>query len=77
MGTRQSVSGIVDSLGGTFAFARLIGKPPRTVSNWKAAGLFPAKEYVALNTMLAERGVSVPPTLFSMKKPPSVRRAAE
>jgi len=52
---------IVSALGGASATARLLGRKPSQISQWRArGGLFPAELYFVLREALADRGYRLP-----------------
>lgn len=64
----KSANEVIDVLGGTTAVANALGVTPTVVSNWRSRGL-PPETYVALISMLRERGISAPPSLWRMHEP--------
>lgn len=60
---------VIDALGGTKAVAILVGKPYRTVWNWRRFDVFPSNTYVILTEELNERGYCAPLALWSMLDP--------
>lgn len=57
---------VIDILGGTGATARLTGRTPQAVSNWRAAGRIPAETFLIFADALDEKRASAPPSLWSM-----------
>jgi hypothetical protein len=50
---------IIRKLGGVRTAARLLGKPPSTVQDWKRSGLIPAKHQAAVLQCAREAGLEV------------------
>lgn len=59
-----SMHEVVKALGGTSAVARLTGRKPQNVSNWKASGHFPPNTFTTLTKALEDRGCTAPPSLW-------------
>lgn len=64
----QTPSEVIDSLGGTTATGRLVGRQPPTVTNWRERG-FPPETYLVFQGLLAERGLRAPARLWKMTEP--------
>jgi hypothetical protein len=61
---------VIDALGGTAKCARLLGRPPQVISNWRRSPNFPPEMYLALTAILAGRGKTAPASLWRMESPP-------
>lgn len=64
-GAPMTVSDIIDQLGGTGAVARIFGVGAPAVSNWRAAGRFPARQHYRLFRLCRERGITIPEELLT------------
>jgi len=59
---------VIDRLGGDAAVARLLGcNYTQTVWNWRERGL-PPDTFYALTTILNQRGLYAPPSLWKMRE---------
>ena len=65
----QTVPDVFEKLGGIDAVAELTGAGYRAAHNWKAAGAFPPKTYIALTNALERVGCKAPPALWNMVEP--------
>ncbi|MDB5607819.1 MAG: hypothetical protein JWP25_4719 [Bradyrhizobium sp.] len=63
---QQTVSEVIDALGGTKAVADLTGRGASAISMWKHRQAFPAFTFVILKSALAVKGCSAPDTLWKM-----------
>ena len=63
---------VIDALGGTAAVARLTDRKMQHVSNWRAAGRFPADTFLVIGVALTAIGKAAPPTLWGIKEPEAV-----
>jgi DNA-binding transcriptional regulator YdaS (Cro superfamily) len=70
----ETVDEVIDALGGTSATAKILGFKPTRVSNWRAAGRFPADTFVALTEALERVGKKATRSLWNMRK---LKEAAE
>ena len=70
----NSVSEVIDALGGNSAVARLTSSRPNAVSNWRASGRFPANTYLILKDILAQQGHAAPDRLWAMRAVPARRK---
>lgn len=63
-----SVDDIIDTLGGTFAVARIaaLGITPQGVSNWRKRGRLPAEKYLVMTAELRRRGYTAPAAIFGI-----------
>lgn len=61
----KSVWALIDALGGTFAVAEITGLKPSAVSNWKARGRIPPKEYLLLSRHLVSMDKAIDPAAFN------------
>lgn len=64
-----TVADVVDALGGNAAVARMTGRTPNAVTNWRARLNFPPDTFVALTAALAEAGCVAPASLWRMMAP--------
>ena len=62
----NTAGAVIDALGGTGATARLVGKTPQHVSNWRADNRLPSYTFLVLTTALNERSLAAPPSLWGM-----------
>jgi hypothetical protein len=61
-------------LGGTMQAARMIGRRPPQIAQWrKRYGAFPAELYLVIDRVLRDRGFSAAPSLFRFERPRSPR----
>ena len=61
----------IDVLGGTVAVARLIGKSPQSVTNYRPRSRFPSDSYLTMRAALNEKGYDASPTLWGIREPSS------
>lgn len=59
-----SVRDLVEALGGPKSAGEVLGTTPQNVVNWRLAGKIPARFHIVHSERLAERGISVPPSLW-------------
>ena len=59
---------VIEELGGIHAVASIVGAKYRTAWRWIQDG-FPADTYVAISSVLRERGCTAPPSLWDMREP--------
>lgn len=59
---------VIDALGGTGATARLLGKTPQHVANWRAANRLPSYSFLVVGSALKERGLSAPPSVWGIEE---------
>ena len=62
-----TASDVIDALDGTTAVARIAGRKPQHVTNWRASGRFPPNTYLVITEALREKGKSAPASLWGMK----------
>jgi hypothetical protein len=67
---------VIDALGGTAATARLTGRNPQHVSNWRASGRLPADTFLILQAELREREKQAPPAIWGIKEPSNSQAVA-
>lgn len=67
----QTVSEVIEILGGLAATARLVDRTYQAqhANNWQEAGRFPAKTYVVISNELKSRGYDAPLRLWGMVEP--------
>lgn len=58
---------IIKALGGPTAVARLTGKRPQNVVNWRAAGRLPPDTFLIIGDALAKQGKEAPASLWGIK----------
>jgi hypothetical protein len=66
-----TVDDLVEAHGGTGKFAEFLDVSPQCVSNYKAAGEIPRGYHLVLYLDAQERGWTVAPQLFGLKRWPS------
>lgn len=79
MDTLSQTGTVIDALGGTAAVARITGRSPQAVSNWRARSTFPSDTFLVLSSALTMAGQHAPTTLWGMSHPspaPKSERAA-
>jgi hypothetical protein len=64
---RTEIASVIDALGGNSVIQDLFEVSPSAVSNWRAAGQFPATTYVAFQALLVDRTVKAPARLWGMR----------
>lgn len=57
---------VIEKLGGITEVARLLGLQPSAVGNWYARD-FPPETFVALTSLLNQRGLYAPPSLWKQR----------
>lgn len=57
---------VIDALGGTTAVARLTGRKPQHVTNWRASGRLPSPFFLIMTRALEDHGKSAPPHLWGI-----------
>ncbi|MBX9844256.1 MAG: RES family NAD+ phosphorylase [Xanthobacteraceae bacterium] len=66
-----SASEIIDLFGGTSATAKLIGRTPQHVSNYRQSGRLPADTFLLIKRELAKHGCEAPPSIWGIAEPAS------
>jgi len=69
----HTAGAVIDALGGTGATARLVGKTPQHVSNWRADNRLPSYTFLVLTAALKERSHTAPPSLWGIATVESVQ----
>jgi hypothetical protein len=69
MQTVSTPSEAINALGGTVAVARLTGKSPQSVTNYRQAKRFPSDIYLIMKTALRIKGYDAPSTLWGIREP--------
>lgn len=64
MSMKETVSEVVDALGGNGAVAEMMLVRPSAVSNWRRIDRFPPRLSLRLIKLARERGVLIPQHLF-------------
>jgi hypothetical protein len=65
--TITTIRGLLDAFGGTSAFARMIGRSPAAVSQWRTH--VPAELYVVVKWACYRQGYDVSERLFNFIEP--------
>lgn len=60
-------SPVIDALGGTSVVARLTGRGPSAVSNWRLRPRFPPNTYLAMSQALLVQGSFAPAWLWDQE----------
>jgi hypothetical protein len=68
MRTLNSISEVIEALGGVKAVAELTGRTgsPSAVPNWRARNSFPTDTYAVMKAALRAKGASAPGELWKM-----------
>lgn len=61
-----TVDQVIDALGGTSAVARLVGKWPSAISNWRVRGVMPADTLLVISNALKAIRKNAPPSLWDV-----------
>lgn len=59
---------VIDFLGGNQAVGQMLSAHPKAVANWRYSGKFPADTYLALQDAAKRCGLSVPDSLWRMRR---------
>ena len=62
----NSVSEIIDALGGPSAMTRIFGGGPSRFCNYRAKGTFPEKMHMKIYAACMKRGLNIAPELVGM-----------
>lgn len=65
----ETVDDVIEALGGPMAVARLTGRSPQSVTNWRAAGNFSPLTFLVMTTALDAIGRRAAPRLWRMDEP--------
>lgn len=65
----QTVTAVIEALGGDAATRLLTGRKQNYISNWKAAGRFPAPTFLIISNELDLRGYRASPKLWGIAEP--------
>jgi hypothetical protein len=68
----QTAEQVIQAVGGAAATARLTGRKPQHVWNWKNAGRFPADTFLIISEELKTSGKTAPPSLWGIVEPERV-----
>ncbi len=63
MDTLSQTGTVIDALGGTATVARITGRKPQAVSNWRRRDTFPPDTFLVLSGALTLKGKSLPASL--------------
>lgn len=63
----NTVSEVIDRLGGNSVVAAALGLTPNAVGNWRERG-FPPETFIALTDLLNAKGCFAPPKLWKMRE---------
>ena len=72
-----TVKEVIDVLGGPTAVARMTGRKPQHVVNWRATGRFPATTFLSLSKALQGYGKTAPTELWGMEHLVEIEPAAQ
>jgi hypothetical protein len=72
----KTTNEVIDALGGVRAVADLTRRRYSAAYNWRKFKTFPSNTFLAMQAALAEKGLTAPPSLWRMVKPPQQKRAA-
>jgi hypothetical protein len=64
-----TASDVIDALDGTTAVARITGRKPQHVTNWRASGRLPPATFLILSDALKGRGKAAPSSLWGIDEP--------
>lgn len=64
----ESVSEVIDELGGNAKAAALVGLGASAVSNWRSRGRIPAEFFLVFSEALKAKGREANPALFGMTR---------
>jgi hypothetical protein len=67
----KTAEDVIAALGGATATARLTGRKPQHVWNWKNTGRLPADTFLIVSEELKSSGKSAPPALWGIAEPQS------
>lgn len=76
MSILNTPSAVIDALGGPTRTARLVGRSPNAVWNWRERG-FPPETYLVCQRLLSERGLRAPARLWRMAEPPKLENGSD
>lgn len=70
----ETVTDIIDALGGNEPVALLTSTTSKAVSNWRGFNKFPANTFIVIKSELMRIGASAPDHLWSMRELPPARK---
>lgn len=71
-----TATAVIDELGGTTAVAKLVGKTPQSVTNWRAANRLPAETFLVLSAALKKLKREAPSSLWGIREAPKQQERA-
>ena len=74
--TQETVSSLIDALGGNVVVGRLTASAPKTVSSWRNRNRLPAKTFPVLHPELVRLGFYAPLHLWGIQLPARRKRTA-
>lgn len=69
MESLETATAVIDRLGGTTATARLTGRKPQHVTNWRTSGRLPADTFLIMRQALEGRQATAPVGLWGIREP--------
>ena len=69
MESLETATAVIDRLGGTTATARLTGRKPQHVTNWRASGRLPADTFLIMRQALEGCQATAPVGLWGIREP--------
>ena len=77
MSTLSTTDEVIDALGGNVVVAAITETSSSAISNWRAAGKFPARTYLLLKAELKARNLVAPDYLWAMQMAPPKQNRKE
>ena len=65
----ETADAVIDGVGGTFAAAKISGRPAQQVSNWRRTGTLAPGTFLNFQRALAERQLRARPSLWRIDEP--------
>ena len=69
MESLETATAVIDRLGGTTATARLTGRKPQHVTNWRTSGRLPADTFLIMRQALEGCQATAPVGLWGNREP--------